>query len=184
MLWEWTEPLVQWEKSKESWYGGSSSYNTAVQDRGTSYQAQLSFVCWSHSFYPDWMKSQAVFCLALLMVLDKRWGKTVTGACQQGTKKKEKQHKNSTFSMVNQMLTAFNCRNYHICLQLLNWEKKCNSTANISITYKYTAANVPSSVMMGIFAPVVTDVCLTNPWTGLFSGEDLSIPGGVKPKCT
>ena len=36
--------------------------------------------------------------------------------------------------------------------------------------------------MMGIFAPVVTEVCLTNPWTGLFSGEDLSIPGGVKPK--
>lgn len=38
--------------------------------------------------------------------------------------------------------------------------------------------------MMGIFAPVVTEVCLTNPWTGLFSGEDLSIPGGVKPKWT
>lgn len=44
--------------------------------------------------------------------------------------------------------------------------------------------NIPSSVMMGIFAPVVTDVCLTNPWTGLFSGEDLSIPGGVKPART
>lgn len=38
--------------------------------------------------------------------------------------------------------------------------------------------------MMGIFAPVVTDVCRTSPWTGLFSGEDLSIPGGVKPKRT
>lgn len=42
--------------------------------------------------------------------------------------------------------------------------------------------NVPSSVMMGMFAPVVTDVCLTNPCTGLFSGDDLSIPGGVKPE--
>lgn len=46
---------------------------------------------------------------------------------------------------------------------------------------KYSAAIIPSSVMIGIFAPVVTEVCLTNPWTGLFSGEDLSIPGGVKP---
>lgn len=46
--------------------------------------------------------------------------------------------------------------------------------------YKNTSV-IPSSVMMGIFAPVVTEVCLTNPWTGLFSGEDLSIPGGVKP---
>lgn len=45
-----------------------------------------------------------------------------------------------------------------------------------------TAAGVPSSVMMGMFAPVVTEVCLTKPWTGLFSGEDLSIPGGVKPE--
>lgn len=90
MPWEWTEPLVQWEKSKESWHEGSSSYNTAVQDRGTSYPAQLSFVCWSHCFYPDWMKSQAAFCLALLMVLDKCWGKTVTGACQQGTKKQNR----------------------------------------------------------------------------------------------
>lgn len=36
--------------------------------------------------------------------------------------------------------------------------------------------------MMGMFAPVVTEVCLTNPCTGLFSGDDLSIPGGVKPK--
>lgn len=35
--------------------------------------------------------------------------------------------------------------------------------------------------MMGMFAPVVTEVCLTNPCTGLFSGDDLSIPGGVKP---
>lgn len=41
--------------------------------------------------------------------------------------------------------------------------------------------NLPSSVMMGMFAPVVTEVCLTNPCTGLFSGDDLSIPGGVKP---
>lgn len=41
--------------------------------------------------------------------------------------------------------------------------------------------NLPSSVMMGMFAPVMTEVCLTNPCTGLFSGDDLSIPGGVKP---
>lgn len=169
MPWEWTEPLVQQEKLKESWYGGSSSYNTAVQDRGTSYPAQLSFVCWSHCFYPDWMKSQAVFCLALLMVLDKCWGETVTGAYQQ----RDNKHINSIFSTVSQVLKASNCRN--CAIQLLNWKKTCNSS-------KYTEANIPSSVMMGIFAPVVTEVCRTNPWTGLFSGEDLSIPGGVKPK--
>lgn len=185
MPWEWTEPLVQWEKSKESWYEGSSSYNTAVQDRGTSYPAQLSFVCWSHCFYPDWMKSQAAFCLALLMVLDKRWGKTVTGACQQGTKK-NKTEKNSTFKTVNQVLTACNYTNC-VFKSVNNYlaEKNKKKHATLELAYqstdKYTAAIIPSSVMMGIFAPVVTEVCLTNPWTGLFSGEDLSIPGGVKP---
>ena len=40
---------------------------------------------------------------------------------------------------------------------------------------------LPSSVMMGMFDPVVTDACRTKPCTGLLSGEDLSIPGGVKP---
>lgn len=35
--------------------------------------------------------------------------------------------------------------------------------------------------MMGMFDPVVTDACLTKPCTGLLSGDDLSIPGGVKP---
>lgn len=35
--------------------------------------------------------------------------------------------------------------------------------------------------MMGMLAPVVMEGCRTNPWTGLFSGEDLSMPGGVKP---
>lgn len=160
MPWEWTEPLVQWEKSKESWYGGSSSYNTAAQDTGSSYPAQLSFVCWSHCFYPDWMKSQALFCLALLMVLDKRWGETVTGTCQQ----RQNTKKSSTFSSVN-----------HTLLASMSTEIKKKMS-----DYKNTSA-IPSSVMMGIFAPVVTEVCLTNPWTGLFSGEDLSIPGGVKP---
>lgn len=40
----------------------------------------------------------------------------------------------------------------------------------------------PSSVMIGMLEPVVTDTCRTNPCTGLLSGDDLSIPGGVKPE--
>lgn len=40
---------------------------------------------------------------------------------------------------------------------------------------------LPSSVMMGMLDPVVTDACRTKPCTGLLSGDDLSIPGGVKP---
>lgn len=35
--------------------------------------------------------------------------------------------------------------------------------------------------MIGMFDPVVTDACRTKPCTGLLSGDDLSIPGGVKP---
>ncbi len=35
--------------------------------------------------------------------------------------------------------------------------------------------------MMGMFAPVVMDTCRTNPCTGLFSGDERSMPGGVKP---
>lgn len=184
MPWEWTEPLVQWEKSKESWYGGSSSYNTAVQDRGTSYPAQLSFVCWSHCFYPDWMKSQALFCLALLMALDKCWGKNSYWSL---SARDNKTQKNSTFSTVNQVLTATNCRIFRSVYNYLTGQKACKATValtNESSWHQYTAASIPSSVMMGILAPVVTEVCLANPWTGLFSGEDLSIPGGVKPEWT
>lgn len=81
--------------------------------------------------------------------------------------------------MINQVLTASNCRN---CIPDLF--TTCNRLANISVNWQKYTVSTPSSVMMGIFAPVVTDVCLTNPWTGLFSGEDLSIPGGVKPKWT
>jgi len=40
---------------------------------------------------------------------------------------------------------------------------------------------LPSSVMMGMLDPVVTDAWRTKPCTGLLSGDDLSIPGGVKP---
>lgn len=40
---------------------------------------------------------------------------------------------------------------------------------------------LPNSVMMGMLDPVVTDACRTKPCTGLLSGDDLSIPGGVKP---
>ena len=36
--------------------------------------------------------------------------------------------------------------------------------------------------MMGMLAPVEMEICRTIPWTGLFSAEDLSIPGGVKPE--
>lgn len=53
---------------------------------------------------------------------------------------------------------------------------------NALVSMEGPGRNVPSSVMMGMFAPVVTEVCLTNPCTGLFSGDDLSIPGGVKPE--
>lgn len=35
--------------------------------------------------------------------------------------------------------------------------------------------------MIGMFDPVVMDACRTKPCTGLLSGDDLSIPGGVKP---
>lgn len=38
-----------------------------------------------------------------------------------------------------------------------------------------------SSVMMGMLEPVVTEAWRTKPCTGLLSGDDLSIPGGVKP---
>lgn len=34
---------------------------------------------------------------------------------------------------------------------------------------------------MGMLAPVVTEAWRTKPCTGLLSGDDLSIPGGVKP---
>lgn len=40
---------------------------------------------------------------------------------------------------------------------------------------------LPNSVMIGMLDPVVTDACRTKPCTGLLSGDDLSIPGGVKP---
>lgn len=40
---------------------------------------------------------------------------------------------------------------------------------------------LPSSVMMGMLTPVVIDGWRNIPCTGLLSGEDLSIPGGVKP---
>lgn len=40
---------------------------------------------------------------------------------------------------------------------------------------------LPSSVMMGMLEPVVTEAWRTKPCTGLLSGDDLSIPGGVKP---
>lgn len=40
---------------------------------------------------------------------------------------------------------------------------------------------LPSSVMMGMLTPVVIDGWRNIPCTGLLSGDDLSIPGGVKP---
>lgn len=40
---------------------------------------------------------------------------------------------------------------------------------------------LPSSVIMGMLDPVVTEAWRTKPCTGLLSGDDLSIPGGVKP---
>lgn len=40
---------------------------------------------------------------------------------------------------------------------------------------------LPSSVMMGMLTPVVMDGWRNIPCTGLLSGDDLSIPGGVKP---
>lgn len=43
-------------------------------------------------------------------------------------------------------------------------------------------AALPSSVMIGMFDPVVTEAWRTKPCTGLLSGDDLSIPGGVKPE--
>lgn len=33
-----------------------------------------------------------------------------------------------------------------------------------------------------MLAPVVMEGWRNKPWTGLLSGDDLSIPGGVKPK--
>lgn len=42
-------------------------------------------------------------------------------------------------------------------------------------------SGLPSSVMMGMLEPVVTEAWRTKPCTGLLSGDDLSIPGGVKP---
>jgi len=43
------------------------------------------------------------------------------------------------------------------------------------------ARGLPSSVMMGMLAPVVTEAWRTRPCTGLLSGDNRSIPGGVKP---
>lgn len=41
---------------------------------------------------------------------------------------------------------------------------------------------LPSSVIMGMLDPVVTEAWRTKLCTGLLSGDDLSIPGGVKPE--
>lgn len=42
--------------------------------------------------------------------------------------------------------------------------------------------SLPSSVIIGMLAPVVIEGWRNRPWTGLLSGDDLSIPGGVNPK--
>lgn len=122
---------------KKSWCEGSGSYRTAARDRGTSYPAQLSFVCWSHCFYPDWMKSQAAFCLALLTALDKCWrgGKQLRGACQQETP--ENSNNNSTVHTVNQVLTACNFQN--TVQHLLNDYLSCTEKhASLALTYQAT----------------------------------------------
>lgn len=51
---------------------------------------------------------------------------------------------------------------------------------HVGVTWVEVA--LPSSVMMGMLDPVVTEAWRTKPCTGLLSGDDLSIPGGVKPE--
>lgn len=51
----------------------------------------------------------------------------------------------------------------------------------ISVSGGGGGSGLPSSVMMGMLEPVVTEAWRTKPCTGLLSGDDLSIPGGVKP---
>lgn len=51
-----------------------------------------------------------------------------------------------------------------------------------NLHWRWVKTVLPSSVMMGMLAPVVTDAWRTKPCTGLLSGDDLSIPGGVKPE--
>jgi len=35
-----------------------------AEDKGAAYPVRLSFVCWFHCFFPDWMKPKAVVCQA------------------------------------------------------------------------------------------------------------------------
>lgn len=90
---------------------------------------------------------------------------TVTGACQQSKR---------CFNRCNQAPTPG-------MTEIFKRVSGCLAV-NALVSMEGPGRNVPSSVMMGMFAPVVTEVCLTNPCTGLFSGDDLSIPGGVKPE--
>lgn len=68
---------------------------TAAEDKGSAYPAPLSFVCWFHFFFPDWVEPMAVVCQVLLMAMrqcaewgegGERNGETRLKNCSKGTR--------------------------------------------------------------------------------------------------
>ena len=72
-----------------------------------------------------------------------------------------------------------------ICLCLCKWIMSWSEVTGHGMQHLHLSwmkSALPSSVMMGMLDPVVTEAWRTKPCTGLLSGDDLSIPGGVKPE--
>lgn len=62
--WEQRGPWLQPDKSRQADEEQSSGARerTAAEDKGSAYPALLSFVCWFHFFFPDWVKPMAAVC--------------------------------------------------------------------------------------------------------------------------
>lgn len=62
--WEQWGPWLQPDKSTQAdeEQSGGARERTAAEDKGSAYPALLSFVCWFHFFFPDWVKPMAVVC--------------------------------------------------------------------------------------------------------------------------
>lgn len=62
--WEQQGPWLQPDKSRQAdeEQSGGARERTAAEDKGSAYPALLSFVCWFHFFFPDWVKPVAVVC--------------------------------------------------------------------------------------------------------------------------
>lgn len=72
-----------------------------------------------------------------------------------------------------------------LCVYVCKWKMSCSEVIGNDMQHlhsRWVESALPSSVMMGMLDPVVTEAWRTKPCTGLLSGDDLSIPGGVKPE--